>query len=70
MRNPEPITAAEIRKKVTPICGTCGSDEVRIEAWAEWNDVKQNWVIQDALHDNMVCADCGKDTQIKWRLEK
>jgi len=70
MRAPEPVTAAEIRKRVTPVCGRCGSDDVRTEAFAEWNDVKQTWVINELIDDNMICADCGYETQIKWRLEK
>jgi len=70
MRAPEPITAADIRKRVTPLCERCGSPDVRTEAFAEWNPVAQTWKIQELLDGNTVCAACGKDTQIKWRLEK
>jgi hypothetical protein len=70
MRAPEPITAADIQKKFTPLCGRCGSDDVRIEVFAEWNDIKQTWAIRELLDANTVCAHCGRDTEFKWRLEK
>ena len=68
MKNPEPLTAAELRKKLSPSCNKCGSSDVRTEAFAEWNNVTQNWKIQELLDGNQVCAECGQDCEIKWRV--
>ena len=69
MRAPEPITAAAIRKKAVPMCGRCGSSDVRTEAFAEWNAVNQDWKVRELLDGNTVCAKCGRDCEIKWSLQ-
>jgi len=33
---------ARRRKRIAIICGTCGSDEVSRDAWANWDVAKQN----------------------------
>ena len=58
----EPVTAAELRKKVMPVCSHCGSPDVRTEAWAAWNKVTQNWMVAELLDGNQVCAACGCET--------
>jgi len=69
MRAPEPITPAELRKKVVPMCERCGSSDIRTEAFAEWNAVNQNWKVRELLDGNTVCANCGRECQIKWSLQ-
>jgi len=65
---PETITPASLHKKAVPVCNKCGSSNVRTEAFAEWNGVTQNWKIHELLDGNQVCADCGQDCEIKWKL--
>jgi len=68
MRTPEPLTAADLRKKVLPMCSNCGSSNVRTEAFAEWNTVTQDWRVRELLDGNQVCADCGQGCEIKWKI--
>jgi ribosomal protein L37E len=66
----EQLTAASLNKKFTPMCARCGASDVRTEAFAEWNPVTQTWKINELLDGNTVCAACGRDTELKWRMEK
>lgn len=51
-------------KRVRMICGTCGSDVVTRDAWAEWNTRRQGWVL-GAVYDYAYCHDCQNDTRIE-----
>jgi ribosomal protein L37E len=69
MNKPEQITARDLGKKAHPVCDKCGSHEVRTEAFAAWNAIKQDWMIADLLDGNQVCAHCGQECAIQWRLQ-
>ena len=43
---------------------------VRTEAFAAWNQITQDWKIADLLDGNTVCAACGQECEIKWRVLK
>ena len=49
--------------KVTMNCGVCGGTHVFRDAWAEWDDNKQEWVLQNVF-DYAYCEDCEQDTHI------
>lgn len=53
-------------KKVNYVCKTCGSDLVLRDAYAEWDQDKQDWVIH-AVYDAAVCeGECnGEGCQIE-----
>jgi hypothetical protein len=51
-------------ERVRMICGTCGSDVVTRDAWAEWNTRRQDWVL-GAVYDYAYCHDCQNDTRIE-----
>lgn len=60
--NPE----AEHVSKVHPfgtaisyICAQCNSPDVRIEAFAEWDEDNQNWKCQSTFVRNAECQRCG-----------
>ena len=38
-------------------CGTCGSEEVRKDAWGAWCVETQEWEL-DAIYDDDFCIDC------------
>lgn len=66
-----PASLSELKnRKASPSCDKCGSDRVRVEAFAGWNRVTQQWVIVEVLDGNTVCAECGHPCEIKWRVEK
>jgi len=65
----EQVSAAMLHKKAMPRCSKCGSSNVRVEAFASWNERLQNWKVEELIETNQVCADCGQDTDIKWRLQ-
>lgn len=46
-------------------CKTCGSYDVRNDAWAEWNEVSQKWVLGDMLFDATFCEKCECECKIE-----
>lgn len=42
-------------------CKHCGSTNIRIDAWAEWDVTSQNWLLVD-VYDNSWCIDCEGET--------
>lgn len=49
--------------KISMRCRTCGSADVMRDAWAEWDDALQAWVL-GAVFDAAFCATCEADTSI------
>lgn len=50
---------------ITKVCKHCGSDDVLIDASAEWSVEKQDWVLRDIYdQDKGFCCDCDGDTRI------
>jgi len=68
MKVEQQVTAHSLNKKAVPSCSKCGSSNVRVEAFATWNERLQNWRVAEIIESNQVCADCGQDCDIKWRL--
>ena len=58
---------AGLTKRVRPVCDQCGSDDIRIEAYIEWNAMKQDWKLKEVT-DNIVCCSCGHDCKPRWVL--
>jgi len=46
--DPDPV-------KIT--CSKCGSDDVRRDAWAEWDPEQQKWVLGE-IFDEPYCTSC------------
>jgi hypothetical protein len=52
-------------KKVNMVCKICGSEDVRRDAWAEWNTDKQQWVLREVCevynfgHCNACDGECS-----------
>ncbi len=47
-----------------PVCATCGSDDIRADAFAVWDVASQTWILQTAF-DDYICEDCG-GTELQW----
>ena len=46
------------------VCGTCGSKLVTRDAWAEWDEDGQEWVL-GAAYDYSYCHFCEGETRIQ-----
>lgn len=51
--------------KVKKVCKYCGSDDVRKDAWAEWDEDKQEWVLADVYDSFNYCVKCEGETTIQ-----
>jgi hypothetical protein len=49
---------------ITIICETCGSKLVTRDAWAEWDETGQGWVLA-AVYDYAFCHDCQAETRLE-----
>lgn len=54
---------AEGGKRVAFVCGTCGSDDVSRDAWADWDTRTQQWVLRCAF-DYAYCHRCASETRL------
>ena len=45
------------------VCEKCGSTHVTRDAWAEWDEDEQDWVL-GAVFDYAFCHDCQRDAHI------
>lgn len=50
------------RHRVTKCCSSCGSDDIVKDAWAEWDEDKQDWVLSDVF-DHTYCRACEGETE-------
>lgn len=57
-------------KRIAIVCGTCGSDEVSRDAWANWDVGTQQWVLGN-IFDYGHCHRCdGERRLIEVELKK
>lgn len=47
-------------RKIEVVCETCGSAEVLLDAWAEWDVEQQDWTLHDTLTQGFCCACDGE----------
>jgi len=47
-------------------CATCGSDDVRRDAWAEWSVETQAWELAE-VYQAAHCNACGGETSLSTR---
>jgi hypothetical protein len=54
------------KEKLKPVCQTCRSEDVRRDAWAEWDPRTQQWELS-ATFDAVFCENCGNDkSSLDW----
>jgi len=51
--------------KEKPVCTECGSDEVLCDAWAEWDEEAQEWVLNNTF-DHTHCSACDGECSVNW----
>lgn len=49
---------------VRKVCGTCGSEDVVLDAWAEWDIESQEWVLGQTF-DQAFCNACEGECTIE-----
>ena len=49
--------------KVRKVCKECGSDNVKKDAWAEWDENRQRWSLGETFQQEF-CCDCDGETTI------
>jgi hypothetical protein len=53
--------------KVRMVCSHCGSDDVRADAYAEWDVESQKWEIAQTFEKGAYCNECDGETRIEER---
>ena len=48
------------KPKIIKQCSWCGSENVRLDAYAAWDAKTQQWVLE-GLYDHGFCNDCGAE---------
>lgn len=51
--------------RVDYVCATCGSHEVKKDAYATWNTHYQIWEICAVFDKGAVCEQCGGETSLR-----
>lgn len=47
-------------------CATCGSHDVRADAYVEWDVADQMWSIAQTFEKGAYCGDCDGETRIEF----
>lgn len=50
-------------KRIAIVCGTCGSNDVSRDAWANWSVETQDWEL-GAVFDYGHCHKCSGETRL------
>ena len=53
-------------EKIVHVCGLCGSQNVRRDAFAEWDEERQEWSLSRTF-DEAFCSDCDETVRLKKR---
>lgn len=48
-----------------PVCATCGSQDVVVDAWASWNPATATWELEDCSN-TAFCKACNGKTELRW----
>ncbi len=55
---------SEPKKRFRMVCGTCGSTDVRCDAYGAWNEDAQEWEIAATFDKGAYCNACDGETSI------
>lgn len=50
-----------------PICSTCGGHDILLDAYAAWDPLKDEWVL-NSTHENPVCETCKGECS--WEFQE
>ena len=57
------MSAGETTRRTKPVCAGCGSDEVCLDAYAQWDCAAQEWVLA-SIYDEAFCTACDGETKL------
>lgn len=58
----------DTKERVTPVCQTCGSDDVLLDAYVSWDYENQAWEIASEPCDkNAYCHTCDGQVSVTWQ---
>ncbi len=49
-----------------PVCNSCGSVDVKADAFATWDSERQEWQVSDTFDKGAWCEDCETTVSIEW----
>lgn len=52
--------------KTRPVCGSCGSGDVVVDAFARWDSDAQDWDLTAAYPETAICEECGLNAPLRW----
>ena len=55
--------------KFTIHCSNCGGQDIRADAYAEWNFERQEWELS-CVFDPRICEDCGYEVNVYEVVEE
>jgi hypothetical protein len=58
----------KIKTRKIMVCATCGSQDVKRDAWAEWDKEGQRWELSETF-DHAFCDRCEGETTVEARDE-
>ena len=59
-------TAAKTQR-IVMVCNFCGSEDVRLDAWAAWHADAQRWELDETCQAAW-CNDCGGECSVAEKL--
>jgi hypothetical protein len=57
---------AMLSMRSTPVCGHCGSDDIVLQATAQWSNEKQEWELANTFARPAHCNNCSITCEIVW----
>ena len=58
-------SAAKKTQRITYICSSCGSYDVVVDAWAEWDVANQRWRAAEIFESTAYCRKCDGECSIR-----
>jgi hypothetical protein len=53
-------------EKTKPVCRSCGSSDILVDAYAQWNQETQEWEVYDTYEKGGTCRTCDGDLRFEW----
>ena len=53
--------------KLKMVCECCGSADLLVDAYAEWNAETQAWEVSEIIENSAYCSKCDDETRIEER---
>lgn len=53
-------------KPIAIVCAACGSKDVSRDAWGDWDEARQEWVLR-TVFDYAHCHNCEGETRLEER---